>query len=42
MPDPHSPEPQPAQEQQQPPVPDAPGPRDVPDDEVIDKTLPKR
>ena len=25
-----------------PPTPDGPGPRDVPDDEVIDKTLPAR
>ena len=25
-----------------PPSPDGPGPRDVPDDEVIDKTLPTR
>ncbi|HYF19532.1 MAG TPA: hypothetical protein VEA40_16830 [Ramlibacter sp.] len=33
---------QPAQEQQQPAVPDTPGPHDVPDDEVIEKTLPAR
>ncbi len=26
----------------QPPVPDGPGPHDVPDDEVIEKTLPSR
>lgn len=42
MQDPRSSDPQPAQEQQPPPVPDTPGPRDVPDDEVIEKTLPSR